>query len=171
MRWRRYGDPLYVKYNRGVGDTIEERFWNRVDKTSSLTGCWLWLGKPRPDGYGQLGINGERWLTHIYSWFLAYGTRPTQFLLHSCDNPPCVNPDHLREGTQKENIQDAVVRRRIAYGERHGRSVLKEWQAKSVIEMVKQNIAVKNIAQTLNITESPVYLIKNNTTWRHLDRN
>lgn len=83
----------------------EERFWAKVNKTRS---CWVWLGKPRGFGYGRIELlGGQTQSTHRYSWELHNGPIPTGMaVLHKCDVPQCVNPDHLFLGTQLENMRD-----------------------------------------------------------------
>lgn len=92
--------------------TLEERFWAKVQKTD---GCWLWTAGTR-SGYGTLRSGGKRGpmiQAHRLSWELANGPMPQgAHILHSCDNKLCVNPAHLRPGTQADNTQDAIERGR-----------------------------------------------------------
>lgn len=85
-------------------DTLEERFWDKVKKTEN---CWLWKGAVNNKGYGKIGL-GHGWvLAHRVSWILHNGDIPNKlFVLHSCDTPGCVNPDHMSLGTQAENLAD-----------------------------------------------------------------
>lgn len=89
---------------------VAERFWARVQKTE---GCWLWTGSRRRDGYGQLSWDGRTYQAHRLAWELHNGAIPESLIvLHECDHPPCVRPDHLRLGTYSENMQDCVKRGR-----------------------------------------------------------
>lgn len=91
----------------------ELEFWALVDKQEQINDCWLWLG-PISHGYGRFTLVGER-KTHRISWVLHYGPIPNGlYILHLCDNKPCVNPQHLQLGTQSENIRQAVERGRHA---------------------------------------------------------
>ena len=130
-RWKKvYGKPL-----DGPMPTLEERFWSKVDKSGE---CWLWLGSKGPDGYGYLGTGTSKSArAHRVAYWVVYGSIPNgQFVLHHCDNPSCVRPDHLFLGTQQDNMNDMVNKGRsakgdrsptrlhpesIAYGAKHGR--------------------------------------------------
>jgi hypothetical protein len=76
-----------------------------------MSGCWLWTASLGPKGYGQISafIDGCRrlWRAHRLAWRLFRGTIPTdRYVLHSCDTPCCINPDHLWLGTQADNLAD-----------------------------------------------------------------
>ncbi|ACF15727.1 HNH endonuclease [Yersinia phage Yepe2] len=74
----------------------------------SITGCHIFLGCKTKGGYGRIRVNGVHWMAHRYALYVHL-QRPLKegcVVMHSCDNPSCVNPEHLSEGTQKENIED-----------------------------------------------------------------
>jgi hypothetical protein len=78
---------------------LEERFWSKVIKTDT---CWLWPGKGK--GYGWFGDHRA----HRVAFFLTHKRLPKDKLIcHRCDNPRCVRPDHLFEGTYQDNAKDA----------------------------------------------------------------
>lgn len=79
-----------------------EHFWEKVQKTDN---CWLWTGALLPNGYGAIGLYDVSYYAHRVSWAIHYEDT-TEFVLHSCDTPNCVNPAHLFLGTQKDNMQD-----------------------------------------------------------------
>lgn len=103
-------------------------FWARV-KPDLFTGCWEWMGPKTSFGHGTSArIDGER-VAHRLSWLLTYGPIPEGgWVLHHCDNPPCVNPQHLYVGTLWENARDRTVRGRGGHhkcaGENHPNSKL-----------------------------------------------
>lgn len=81
-----------------------QRFWARVEKHN---GCWIWRGGKDRKGYGKTTWPTKRNVhTHVLAWFLTHGKWPMQCILHHCDNPPCCNPEHLFEGTHRDNAQD-----------------------------------------------------------------
>ena len=82
----------------------EERFWGKVHKTDN---CWFWIGCKNRDGYGKIGVSGRTFRAHVYSWMLRNGHLPSgQQVLHSCDTPLCVRPDHLFLGNNSDNSKD-----------------------------------------------------------------
>lgn len=114
-RWRRTGDPLIARPHRGSAfsptDWIK-RFWSSVDKDGE-NGCWLWTRGRNEHGYGVLDRKSGSGLAHRYSWELANGPIPTGLqVLHRCDNPPCVNPEHLFLGTRLDNMADMTAKGR-----------------------------------------------------------
>jgi hypothetical protein len=90
----------------------QDWFWTNVDKSGE---CWTWTGSLSrgTSGYGSANAPGRRVHAHRLSWELANGPVPDGlWVLHHCDNPPCVRPDHLHLGTQSENLRAAVSRGR-----------------------------------------------------------
>ena len=97
-----------------------KRFWDKVDKFTHPTGCWVWTGA-RFAGYGRIKINGRSIRAHRFAWSLANGSIPKGLcVLHKCDNPPCVRIDHLFLGTVAENNTDMHIKGRAAKGLTHG---------------------------------------------------
>lgn len=90
------------------------RFWEKVVKTD---GCWNWNGTKFQSGYGAIGIGGILKRAHRVSWELKNGPITNGLhVLHKCDNPGCVRPDHLFLGTQKDNMVDKTKKGRQAPG-------------------------------------------------------
>ena len=96
-----------------------QRFWNKVNKESPIkshmtTPCWEWTAANTFMGYGTIKIEGKTRATHRLSWEWAHGipVPKGKFICHRCDNPPCVNPDHLFLGDNSGNIEDCVAKGR-----------------------------------------------------------
>jgi hypothetical protein len=105
--------------------TLEERFWSYVDKKSDEE-CWEWKGSLDRNGYGEIYCKATaHFRAHKISWMIHSGSSVPKGIcvLHKCDNPKCVNPNHLYLGTQKDNAKDREERgrgnRRFLYGEEH----------------------------------------------------
>lgn len=81
-----------------------DRFWPKVHVCSESE-CWEWQASTNQDGYGRFRVDGKKRQAHHVAFFLKHGRWPN-YVLHSCDNPPCCNPAHLKEGTHAENIDE-----------------------------------------------------------------
>ena len=95
--------------------THTDRFWQKVNKTGK---CWEWTGCLKDGsggcGYGFFWFNGKNVRAHRFSWILSFGEIPNELCVcHKCDNPRCVNPEHLFLGTVHDNNVDAVKKGRV----------------------------------------------------------
>lgn len=88
-------------------DKERRRFFKKVNKIDG--GCWLWVGANFPGGYGAISIKGKPQRANRMSYRMHFGEFDENlWVLHKCDNPPCVNPEHLFLGTCRDNVHDMV---------------------------------------------------------------
>ena len=106
-----------------------DRFMRHVQKTDY---CWLWTASRNDQGYGYFHL-GTEGLAHRASWMLFHGPIPDGMdILHTCDNPPCVNPDHHYLGTDTENVKDRQDRNRTPKGIDHAEAIYTEEQVREI---------------------------------------
>ena len=98
-------------------NTPEELFWRKVNK-DTLNGCWEWTGALTTWGYGTATIKQKQYASHRLSAKWAGLDIDDKVVCHHCDNPKCVNPDHLFVGTQKDNMQDKMQKKRQVFKSR-----------------------------------------------------
>ncbi len=153
---------------------LEERFWAKVEKRASSE-CWVWRGYRLPKGYGTIGLAGHRGskiLTHRLAYALVNGPIPEYIcVLHSCDNPPCVNPAHLFLGTQKVNVDDMIAkgRQRHARGASNGRPKLNECDVRNIrIEFAKGDVTQASLAYFFGVTPSVISRVIGRQKWVHV---
>jgi hypothetical protein len=97
------------KVGRPRTDPIK-RFMSKVDKTDD---CWLWTCMKDRDGYGLFGLDGKQWRAHRFMMHITEGLSVDKpVVMHTCDNPPCVNPKHLINGTIQDNNLDKLLKGR-----------------------------------------------------------
>lgn len=118
-------------------DNISQRFWEKVKKSE---GCWEWTGYCSKVGHGQFQTLEKVDYAHRYSWVLHNGEIPDGLcVLHKCDNPSCVNPEHLFLGTQQDNIIDMYKK------ERSGRTKMNKEQ----VEMIRSEYSPHKNTQSM----------------------
>jgi len=159
------GHPSVDRLPRTLSADDLERFWSFVDQSAQ---CWLWIGYCDDDGYGRFGIGGQVALAHRLSYVLAGNTlAPGDRVLHSCDTPACVRPDHLWSGTQRANIEDCIRKGRRARqsGDRNGRAVL-TWALVTDIRSLGESLPQGKIAIRYGVSRTLVGAILRNEIWR-----
>lgn len=155
--------------------------FNLSYRKDEQTGCWIWLGKSKSGAskkYGRIKVNGKNIPAHRFSWEIHNGKNVPEGLLvlHRCDNPECVNPDHLMIGTHQDNMNDMKskgrqftkqrgVIRNTAKGTSNGNSKLTEVQA---ISIFKDERPQRLIALDYGISQTVVHNIKSKKTWKHI---
>ena len=136
------------------------------------TGCWLWTGSITKDGYGRMSRAGQRQkaLAHRVAYEVFVGDIPMGLcVLHHCDTPSCVNPDHLYCGSQIQNIADRVARGRSMCGERQYRAKLDPEKIREIRAIASEKTLTRNeIGARFGVTGPNVSDIVNRHTWKHV---
>lgn len=147
-----------------------ESFWSRVDKRADDT-CWPWSGQINESGYGVCNLVGHATtLAHRIAFTFSSGRDPGDLnVCHSCDNPPCCNPNHLWLGTRAENIadMDRKGRRRAAIRRGVKSSACRLGEAQ-VMELLTSPETNRQAAARLGVTPSAIFNIRTGRTWSHL---
>jgi hypothetical protein len=139
------------------------RFWKYVLLGD---GCWEWAGGRMPKGYGIFAHDGRQGYAHRASYKMHHGPIPPGMsVLHRCDNPACVRPNHLFLGTRGDNNRDCMTKGRNAFGEKCGRSKL---TAEQVLSIRKDSRACRAVAADYGVNAQSIWNIRNRITWKHL---
>ncbi len=147
------------------------RFETRINKNGpiirpELGPCWIWTGTRNAKGYGVTELDGVSGAHRIALSIATGGERAGMLAIHSCDNPPCCNPGHLRWGTTLDNARDAKDRGRNAHGERNGSAKLTASQAREAREAFAAGEAKASIAVRLGVTEVLVHYVVIGRIWK-----
>lgn len=139
--------------------TFEDKFWARVDMSSS---CWEWTGSKNQRGYGVVSHDGRMQLCHRVVWQMRFEKIPDGiFVLHHCDNPGCVNPDHLFLGTHLDNMRDM---------DRKGRRVNSNCKLTNAdVRTIRASSEMQShLAKRYGISPSVISRIKGGKLWKHV---
>jgi len=155
-----------------VKGSVPERFVARVCICDS--GCWEWTGSRNAKGYGRFAVTPRKIvLAHRYAFLAAYGCIGDEVcVLHRCDNPACVNPDHLFAGTKFDNYYDMRDKGRHvdpprASGSAHPRAILSEAQVSEIRRRYEQRtISQKQLGRIYGVSESTIGAIIKRRIWR-----
>ncbi len=151
--------------------------WARIERDSEWIpwdGCRIWLGSTDSSGYGQFTPEWGGGECRIHRWVVeeAQGSIPPDaIVMHTCDHPSCINPAHLRVGTQQDNVHDAYSkgRRPIYRGEEHGMAKLNTSNVQDIRRrLIAGGETITHIARQYNVDRTTVSCVRNNKTWRHL---
>ena len=146
---------------------------DRIEAKSHIvaeSGCWVWMGGLTVAGYPQIESAGKKHYAHRVSYELHHGVSAEGMLVcHRCDNPSCVNPNHLFLGTPKDNQNDMAVKRRSTYGQKNAQAKLSEAEALRIKKMGTSGFSQQKIADAFGVSRSNVGLILRGERWAHLE--
>jgi hypothetical protein len=158
-----------------MGKSVTERFEERYIPEPN-SGCWLWLGWLDPKGYGRFWDNGRSDRAHRFSYRRDRGAEIPDgiYVCHRCDNPTCVNPEHLFLGTPQENQQDSIAKGRhvtVKEGVDYARGV-RQRNAKladaDVIEIRKRTLTRREAAAKYGVSVNTIRMIHLGRAWKHV---
>jgi hypothetical protein len=154
------------------------RFWTRVDASGGEDACWPWLGKRGSrSGRGKFTIgsrvDGSRRELFAYrvAYYAHHGTWPIPVAMHTCDNPICCNPAHIRAGTQADNLRDmyAKGRNRDDRGERHPRAIMTERDVCECRRSYQCGITIAELARKHGVVWQTMRAAVRGRSWAHLE--
>lgn len=172
QRMRRNGCIRPVIFALGEQSTNEEITLALFSKrlVDPITGCWKWTGGKMPyAGYGRKKYGGRYVLVHRLAarvW-LGHEVRDPRFVLHSCDNRLCFNPEHLRIGTNDDNMSDKAIRKRVL-GSRHPRAKLREPDIVVIRRMLAQGQSQRRVACLYGVSRGCIRSIEEGKNWKHV---
>lgn len=146
------------------------RFWAKVEKTD---GCWLWRASVDSFGYGSFNTGSGSKPAHRVSFIIAHGREPSDCVLHSCDVPGCVNPDHLFEGTRTDNHIDKMNKGRgtmppTHWGSKHPQAKLHESQIPAIRALIRSGQSYAAVARRFGVSKKTIVNIWKGRIWAHV---
>lgn len=155
------------------------RFWSKVNKHGALHPynpelgrCWNWTRAQNGFGYGSVWLNNHHHRAHRVSYFLTFGDiRDGLFVCHSCDNPLCVNPDHLFLGSAADNNRDKEAKGRevVLCGEKQGLSKLTAAQVAEIRQRYATGHEMQiHLAKEFGVSQHTIWGIVRYKTWLHI---
>jgi len=160
---------------------FRERFWSKIDKNGPvpehmphLGPCWIWTAFKTPAGYGKIATTRPFYpiFAHHASWIIHFGPIPHGlWVLHKCDTPPCLRPDHLFLGTCKDNCndRDSKGRGRIPRGEEHGSHKLTTVEVVKIRDLYAAGgISQRALGEMFRVSERAVHWIVHRRHWAHI---
>lgn len=151
-----------------------QKFINRFNlkwHLDRITGCWMWHAAIAGKGYGNIGLERQRKqvYAHRASYEIHVGEIPKgRYVLHKCDNPGCVNPEHLFLGDAGANARDMAAKGRHLFGERNTESKLNESDVRKIRQLCEDGMKQAKIAQMYGICQMTVSRIHRRERWQHI---
>lgn len=157
-------------------ESIKKRFLAKINKTNS---CWIWTACKNAKGYGIMSAKGKPMMAHRVSWILHNGPiLQNKLILHNCphgnDNPSCVNPLHLWNGTAAQNSSDMIFKNRQKkgngkyFGQKVKQAKLTNEQVFKIRNLIKKGKSMREIANQFNVNYYSIFDIKRNKTWKRI---
>jgi len=149
-----------VSRNASLAERLAHGGWREIIRVAELGPCWEWDGPRNGDGYGYCSIGSRRSRgAHRLSYELHIGPIEAGMVIcHRCDNPPCINPDHLFPGTHGDNLADmrAKGRERYIAGDGHPSSKLTDEQVREIRALAASGQSYPTLAARFGVTSSNI---------------
>ena len=152
--------------------TLEERFWEKVDKSGGDESCWLWTASTNEAGYGRIGAahGVAPHYAHRLSWEWASGQPVPHgfYVCHHCDTPRCVNPAHLYVGLPVDNTHDMLAKGREQRGEGHAFATVNGATVSEIRRRLAAGERRSDVASAYGISRKHLYKIEHRLLWAHV---
>ena len=165
--------PNIIKRDKMLNERQYDNFFAKVVRGESTDACWVWTGSKSSKGYGNFNVNRSTQSSHRISYRLHVGEIGEGLIIcHTCDNPACVNPDHLFTGTHLDNVTDKMDKGRDRYGNQKGianaSSRLSEEDVRYIVTLLPSmtNVAISKLIG--KVTHASVSLIRRGKSWSHI---
>ena len=152
----------------GIDQNVIDRFWKKIKFPDDLVdGCWFWTAAKNKKGYGRFGFTDILYQSHRFSYMIFKGEICEGLCIrHTCNNPSCVNPHHLLDGTNQDNVDDMTEQDRQAKGEDHGMAKLTEIEVDEIFGQLLQKFSKKGLSIQYNVSEMTIYKISIGKSWK-----
>ena len=140
---------------------IKDRFEEKIEKDPNhIDCCWVWSASLHPEGYGRFGLDGKTQKAHRVSYEIYKGSIPDGYCVcHTCDNPACVNPNHLFLGTVAENNADKTEKGRAA-------KKLSAIEVRKIRAALKIGCSLNTLANMFEVSRAMIVKIKHGRSWK-----
>ena len=169
-RVRRYGSP-YACHKPGEINQIRQEP-RKIDFFIDENGCFICSSHSLDkDGYPKIQVSHKPYRMSRFIYEQCFGEIPKGHVVrHTCDNPSCINPEHLLTGTHADNARDKVERGRVARrpGESNPMAKLTERDVQEIKKLLDTGLTTTRVAQMFNVSRKTVANIKNGKSWKHL---
>lgn len=151
-----------------------ERFYSKIAKTDNPDECWEWTGGKNRSGYGNFSCSGKTYRANRLAYELATNTDPGElFVLHSCDNRACCNPNHLWLGTNSDNMLDMYRKGRANFsrrtGDGHPESKLTAAQVQEIRQKyVPYKVTLQQLAKEYGVGHATIHKIVHRVRWKNV---